>query len=350
MPNIDDYIPVLKLFGDNITSNHLLTTKGGKLTGNLSIGDNNVSNSLTLESSFNGGDDDGALGHYDSTSRLVLQSYQRAGTNSWGEIAHIQSYKWDSKQMIAYYMPDVYDRTTGDPISPLKAKVWIGAHAQATGQDSNHNHWEIETPDSKGYMRGRFTVDFAATTTQDGAASSNDPASPGLTLDKTYIATNQADFIVRTSYPTFQAGDTNVPTGPSKQSSLRLDGPAGLAQDIEFGRAYYNTARRWVIRNSADAETGSNAGAAFQIIRYDDSGTFINPAFHIDRKTGNIGLGTTSPTDILDINGNSIRLRTSKTPVSASDTGITGEICWDSSFLYICVATNTWKRTGLSSW
>ena len=27
-----------------------------------------------------------------------------------------------------------------------------------------------------------------------------------------------------------------------------------------------------------------------------------------------------------------------------------GDICWDSNYVYICVATNTWKRAALSSW
>lgn len=39
-----------------------------------------------------------------------------------------------------------------------------------------------------------------------------------------------------------------------------------------------------------------------------------------------------------------------KTVSSATATGEKGEICWDSSYIYVCVATNTWKRAGLSSW
>lgn len=35
-------------------------------------------------------------------------------------------------------------------------------------------------------------------------------------------------------------------------------------------------------------------------------------------------------------------------PTTSGDTGITGTITWDSNFLYVCVATNTWKRTPLS--
>ena len=43
-------------------------------------------------------------------------------------------------------------------------------------------------------------------------------------------------------------------------------------------------------------------------------------------------------------------LASSGTPASATATGITGTINWDASYLYICIATNTWKRTSIASW
>jgi hypothetical protein len=38
------------------------------------------------------------------------------------------------------------------------------------------------------------------------------------------------------------------------------------------------------------------------------------------------------------------------TPTSASATGTTGTVTWDSNYIYICVATNTWKRVAISTW
>lgn len=52
----------------------------------------------------------------------------------------------------------------------------------------------------------------------------------------------------------------------------------------------------------------------------------------------------------LDVVSDTIRLRSSKTPASASAPGSQGDIVWDSDYIYICVATNTWKRAALSSW
>jgi len=65
---------------------------------------------------------------------------------------------------------------------------------------------------------------------------------------------------------------------------------------------------------------------------------------------GNIGIGTTSPIAKLDVNSDILRLRTAKTPASASATGNQGDICWDSDYIYICVATNTWKRVAIGTW
>ena len=38
------------------------------------------------------------------------------------------------------------------------------------------------------------------------------------------------------------------------------------------------------------------------------------------------------------------------TPASASATGEAGQMLWDSDYLYVCVATDTWKRAPLGSW
>ncbi len=65
---------------------------------------------------------------------------------------------------------------------------------------------------------------------------------------------------------------------------------------------------------------------------------------------GNIGIETSTPTAKLDINSNTIRVRTAKTPASATDTGNQGDICWDANYIYVCTATNTWVRASLATW
>jgi hypothetical protein len=66
--------------------------------------------------------------------------------------------------------------------------------------------------------------------------------------------------------------------------------------------------------------------------------------------SGNVGVGTSSPSQLFDVNSDSIRVRTAKTPASASATGTQGQIAWDANYLYVCTATNTWKRSAITTW
>lgn len=66
--------------------------------------------------------------------------------------------------------------------------------------------------------------------------------------------------------------------------------------------------------------------------------------------SSSVGIGTASATAALDVNGNTFRLRTNRTPATSSASGNAGDICWDSSYVYVCVAANTWKRIQLGSW
>jgi len=55
--------------------------------------------------------------------------------------------------------------------------------------------------------------------------------------------------------------------------------------------------------------------------------------------TGNLGL-----------TGNTINLPTERTITNSNDPGVKGDICWDSNYIYVCVATDTWKRVGIATW
>jgi hypothetical protein len=72
----------------------------------------------------------------------------------------------------------------------------------------------------------------------------------------------------------------------------------------------------------------------------------------LQRNGGNVCIGDATPSagTKLDINGDKVRLRTAKTPASATSSGNQGDICWDSSYIYVCTASNTWKRAALTTW
>lgn len=65
------------------------------------------------------------------------------------------------------------------------------------------------------------------------------------------------------------------------------------------------------------------------------------------------GFGASFDTDLtnmVDIVTGQLRIRTPATPATAAAPGNTGEMCWDTNYLYVCTATNTWKRAALSTW
>jgi hypothetical protein len=68
--------------------------------------------------------------------------------------------------------------------------------------------------------------------------------------------------------------------------------------------------------------------------------------------SGRLLIGTTADIGgaLFQVNGDRIRVGTARTPASASAAGAAGEICWDANYVYVCTATNTWKRAALATW
>lgn len=87
-----------------------------------------------------------------------------------------------------------------------------------------------------------------------------------------------------------------------------------------------------------------------------DSGVTLN--FNMGNPSGItsgvLSLNANNPSGItaatMDFYGQKIRIRNSKTPQSATDIGNSGDLCWDSSYIYVCIAPNVWKRAALSTW
>ena len=58
--------------------------------------------------------------------------------------------------------------------------------------------------------------------------------------------------------------------------------------------------------------------------------------------------GATTMAGNLDVGGDLVVA--TKTPSTNTDTGSTGTIAWDASFVYVCTATNNWKRAAIATW
>ena len=102
--------------------------------------------------------------------------------------------------------------------------------------------------------------------------------------------------------------------------------------------------------------------------KYQNFGIYVNPdgtvtgAIFVNSTAQQVGIFTTTPSATLDVNGNaqirgnltltgtSLIINTSVIPASASAAGLPGQIVWGPSYLYVCVALNTWKRTAIATW
>lgn len=77
------------------------------------------------------------------------------------------------------------------------------------------------------------------------------------------------------------------------------------------------------------------------IYRTTESTSTTNGAFTV---AGGVGVAKN-----VNIGGN-LRFAGGTVPATATSAGTTGDVRYDSSHLYICTATNTWRRTALSTW
>lgn len=74
-----------------------------------------------------------------------------------------------------------------------------------------------------------------------------------------------------------------------------------------------------------------------------------NGAVAIDTATGTmkIGDGSTAFGSLAALNGTPAR---ATAPATAGATGTTGQIAFDATHIYVCIATNTWVRATLATW
>ena len=64
---------------------------------------------------------------------------------------------------------------------------------------------------------------------------------------------------------------------------------------------------------------------------------------------GGMTITTDSATDTITLSS-ALSTASASAPASANSTGTTGTIAYDSNYIYICTATNTWKRASLTTW
>lgn len=132
----------------------------------------------------------------------------------------------------------------------------------------------------------------------------------------------------------------NIKNSADYAVNLSVDSGASAAQLAAFD---------FSDRGSAKWRIAKNSGNSLFIIA-DPVGTPVNVVEFASGGGGAIGIGATPSIGGLDIGTGQIRIRTARTPASATAAGTQGEIGWDTNYFYVCTATNTWRRVAHATW
>ena len=102
---------------------------------------------------------------------------------------------------------------------------------------------------------------------------------------------------------------------------------------------YVNTGG--TVRVGVDRSTGGFSGSAYAYFVSVASGRNIQNVVNGTAVTSvsSTGLAVTGDISV-----------STKTPASAAAAGVAGTITWDANYLYVCTATNTWKRVAIATW
>lgn len=136
--------------------------------------------------------------------------------------------------------------------------------------------------------------------------------------------------------------------------------------------ADFTTLARTLIANSTEAnmrttlQLGSANAVGFKSLALTDTSGTLSMTAAADGGEYNLSVSASGTLALFGSGGNFLNLelldgglfidsgklvkQTSSPPASAGATGGVGTIEWDSGFIYICVAANTWKRVAIATW
>lgn len=116
--------------------------------------------------------------------------------------------------------------------------------------------------------------------------------------------TKSTRFSMPYDYDTTEIGFFGSNVNINDNGKLRINGTVGTTREIQFGNTLSDnlapdlTNIRWGLRTDSTAESGSNVGSDFSIVRYNDSGASIDNPLTIKRSTGKIGIAGVTAANI----------------------------------------------------
>lgn len=112
-----------------------------------------------------------------------------------------------------------------------------------------------------------------------------------------------------------------------------LTSPLGTERSLKF---FTDGSSRWFVGKTATTESGQNTGSDFGIARFNDAGAYQGIPFLIRRSDGEVQAPNLVASTRLVVPFGTVASSTAPCAV--------GQIQIDASFIYTCVATNSWRR------
>lgn len=154
---------------------------------------------------------------------------------------------------------------------------------------------------------------------------------------------------------------------PTKYSSISPNLPVITNLNYvgtNFGAYYFDPTQTVTVDGNSFQITFSGAEINFNVYAFIDIGPttgttfsgicFTNWVHTLSARTYDwyyLKSGSTTWLQVLGrVDTQKLSVGSNGVPTTSGSTGITGTITWDNNYLYVCVATNTWKRTPLSPW
>lgn len=229
------------------------------------------------------------------------------------------------------------------------------AFLSGTNNTSAHADFGVEPgalPNTEPASRG--TTPFVALAYVDDTIPSNENSSISGANIGSYDKRTSGDFAVQAALnlDVNVAGDGNVGLMSGLSSYTWKQGSGTVSLNMvggDFG-----------IANDAGIVSGNMQGIHIQA--FSNDGTVVGYAAGIDVSSqagvasgANYGIliqnqGTGANDFAIKTAGGRVCHDNTPVPTSASAAGTKGEIAWDSGFVYVCVATNTWKRAAIATW
>ena len=152
----------------------------------------------------------------------------------------------------------------------------------------------------------------------------------------------------------FDVADSSITINSTGGGGGRFGYP-GEDDDLGVARTVYQNGFPIVF----DGQQDGVAGGGFAVYHSQDStsdlSTFVVFDQLVQMRAEIIGVfaGDISVTPgeiVFSQDGGNYRFANSKTVTNSTDSGVTGQIAWDANYIYVCIATDTWRRVAHATW